>query len=172
VALALLGVSHSKSVLYGAFVWARRALNRPFRWFSARADHANPPTGASAQRWKKAKVLIIDEVSMVGDKMFDVLDVIGCRLRAGEGALGGLQVIVGGDFLQLQPVAAKHTFQAGAWEKAQFKTVLLERVLRQRDPAFATILSQLRTKSLSPESHEWLRTVCALLGRLSDLNVP
>jgi hypothetical protein len=28
---------HSKSILYGAFVWARRALNRLFRWFSARA---------------------------------------------------------------------------------------------------------------------------------------
>jgi hypothetical protein len=26
-----------KSILYGAFVWARRALNRPFRRFSARA---------------------------------------------------------------------------------------------------------------------------------------
>ena len=30
---------HSKSVLYGAFVWARRALNRPFRRFPARADN-------------------------------------------------------------------------------------------------------------------------------------
>jgi hypothetical protein len=34
-ALALLCVFHRKSVLCGAFVWARRALNRPFRWFSA-----------------------------------------------------------------------------------------------------------------------------------------
>jgi hypothetical protein len=30
-------VSHSKSILYVAFVWARRALNRPKRRFPARA---------------------------------------------------------------------------------------------------------------------------------------
>jgi hypothetical protein len=34
--LAFLTFSHRKLVFYGAFVRARRALNRPFRWFSAR----------------------------------------------------------------------------------------------------------------------------------------
>jgi hypothetical protein len=35
--LAFLSVFHRKSVFYGAFVWLHRALNRHFRWFSARA---------------------------------------------------------------------------------------------------------------------------------------
>ena len=35
--LSGLGVSHSKSVLYGAFVWARRALNNQKWRFPARA---------------------------------------------------------------------------------------------------------------------------------------
>ena len=35
--LSALRVFKSKSVLYGAFVWARRALNSPFWRFSARA---------------------------------------------------------------------------------------------------------------------------------------
>jgi hypothetical protein len=35
--LSALSVSHSKSVLCGPFVWARRALNGQKRWFSARA---------------------------------------------------------------------------------------------------------------------------------------
>ena len=34
--LSALTVFHSKSVLYGAFVWARRALNSPKRRFLAR----------------------------------------------------------------------------------------------------------------------------------------
>ena len=34
-ALVFLGVFHRNSVLCGAFVWARRTRNRPFRWFSA-----------------------------------------------------------------------------------------------------------------------------------------
>ena len=37
VQLSALSISHSKSVSYGAFVWARRALNGPKRWFPARA---------------------------------------------------------------------------------------------------------------------------------------
>jgi hypothetical protein len=36
--LSGLSVSHSKSFLYGAFVWARRALSRSKRRFSARAE--------------------------------------------------------------------------------------------------------------------------------------
>ena len=35
--LSDLSVSHSKSILYGALVWARRALNRPKRRFPVRA---------------------------------------------------------------------------------------------------------------------------------------
>ena len=35
--LSALSVFHRKSVLYGASVWARRALNSQKRWFSARA---------------------------------------------------------------------------------------------------------------------------------------
>ena len=35
--LSALSVSHSKSVLYGAFVWAHRALNSSKWWFPARA---------------------------------------------------------------------------------------------------------------------------------------
>jgi hypothetical protein len=45
--LAFLSVSHRILVFYGAFVWARRSLNHPFRWFSARAvlnasNHRSP----------------------------------------------------------------------------------------------------------------------------------
>ena len=34
---AFISISLCKSILYGAFVWARRALNRPLRRFLARA---------------------------------------------------------------------------------------------------------------------------------------
>ena len=39
----------------------------------------------------------------------------------------------------------------------QFKPVFLEQVLRQRDPTFQRILSQLRINRLDDKSHEWLR---------------
>jgi hypothetical protein len=37
-----ISVSHSKSILYGSFVWARRALNRPKWRFPARAVLLDP----------------------------------------------------------------------------------------------------------------------------------
>ena len=46
--LSALSVFHSKSVLYGAFVWARRALNRQKRRFSARAATADAGVTAAA----------------------------------------------------------------------------------------------------------------------------
>jgi hypothetical protein len=39
--LSALGVFHSKSILYGTFVWAGRALNRPKRRFPVRAVSVN-----------------------------------------------------------------------------------------------------------------------------------
>jgi hypothetical protein len=57
-----LRIFNSKSVLYGAFVWARRALNRPKRRFPARAGALldggsrrlpgrSPPNGGDGGRW-------------------------------------------------------------------------------------------------------------------------
>ena len=49
--LSALSVSHSKSILYGAFVWVRRALNSPKRRFPAppgSTARTSPATAASA----------------------------------------------------------------------------------------------------------------------------
>jgi hypothetical protein len=40
--LSALNVFHSKSILYGTFVWACRALSCQNRWFLARADRRGP----------------------------------------------------------------------------------------------------------------------------------
>jgi hypothetical protein len=47
--LSTLSVLHQKSVLYGAYAWARRALNRPFRRFLDRADRQE--SGQTAADW-------------------------------------------------------------------------------------------------------------------------
>jgi len=47
-----LSISHSKSVLYGAFVWARGALNRRKRmyWIRIHVYISGPGSGGSSQR--------------------------------------------------------------------------------------------------------------------------
>ena len=46
--LGTLHVLHSEYALYGGFVWERRALNGPFKWFSARGSRGRT---VSSRRW-------------------------------------------------------------------------------------------------------------------------
>ena len=58
--------------------------------------------------WKSTRVLIVDEVSMMSQKMFDVLDRIGQVIRKTPlRPFGGIQVIFIGDFYQLPPVGKR-----------------------------------------------------------------
>ena len=54
--------------------------------------------------WKNVDVLIIDEVSMMSKKLFDILNKIAQVVRKSKEPFGGMQVIFSGDFYQLPPV--------------------------------------------------------------------
>jgi ATP-dependent DNA helicase PIF1 len=58
----------------------------------------------SAASWKKTDILVIDEVSMLSLKLFDLLNKIGQSVRQYPRPFGGIQVIFSGDFYQLPPV--------------------------------------------------------------------
>lgn len=58
-------------------------------------------------RFKKTKVLIIDEISMLHAHRLDMVDLV-CRVFKGNSLpFGGLQVIMCGDFFQLPPVVKR-----------------------------------------------------------------
>ena len=105
------------------------------------------------QMWliRKAKTLIIDEVSMVRADAFEAI------YRKIEQCNTSLQIIVVGDFYQLSPVVKKEevpffqevfggvfAFNSPAWEEARFVTCELETVHRQNDMTFVKILNQIR----------------------------
>ena len=48
-------------------------------------------------RWRRAKVLIIDEVSMLDGELFDKLEYIGRAMRQDRRPFGGIQVILSGE---------------------------------------------------------------------------
>ncbi len=55
--------------------------------------------------WKKVQVLIIDEVSMMSQKIFEVLEETARSVRKRYiSPFGGIQVVFCGDFFQLPPV--------------------------------------------------------------------
>lgn len=90
-------------------------------------------------RWLRAKVLIIDEISMVDGKLFDKLEKVARGLRNDGRPFGGIQLVVTGDFFQLPPVPdgyqeATFSFDANTWTTVMQHTIGLTQVFRQKDP--------------------------------------
>jgi len=125
---------------------------------------------AGFNRVRRCEVLVIDEISMLPGRQFDFVEFLFRRLRGRDEPFGGCQVIATGDFLQLPPVrvlADGHqnapydwAFQSRAWEAAEFKTISLEIVRRQDEPAFVRALSEFRL------GHVWGDTARLLQSRV------
>jgi len=54
--------------------------------------------------WKGTEILVVDEVSMLSLKLFNMLNDIGKAVRGNSRPFGGIQLIFSGDFYQLPPV--------------------------------------------------------------------
>jgi len=111
--------------------------------------------------WRKVRVLIVDEVSMMSVKMIEVLDAIARTARSNHLPFGGIQVVFVGDFYQLPPVGTTgdpttelFCFESELWNRAFPKKnhIELKTVFRQTDPLYREILSQIRTATLSDEN--------------------
>jgi len=57
-----------------------------------------------SKRVRRAKVLIIDEISMLGAQTLTMIDAVCREVKQSPDAFGGLQVIFVGDFFQLPPI--------------------------------------------------------------------
>ncbi|CAL6287065.1 unnamed protein product [Bathycoccus prasinos] len=108
-------------------------------------------------------VLFIDEISMLSGEMFDRLsEHFGIIREDTTKPFGGLQVVVFGDFLQLQPIPKLSynsrlkavcpammldrglCFQSFTWDMLEFTFCELKKVFRQEDEKFASLLSRVR----------------------------
>ena len=103
--------------------------------------------------WKDIDILIIDEVSMMSKKMFEILDMIGKKVRNNTFPFGGIQLILSGDFYQLPPVGNKdepetiqYCFESELWDETFLKSnqIQLITIFRQKDQLYAKILNQIR----------------------------
>lgn len=115
--------------------------------------------------WRQTEVLIIDEVSMMSQRLFELLDGIGKAVRKNSKPFGGIRLIFSGDFYQLPPVGNKEEpetmrfcFESPLWFET-FKLedhVSLTKIFRQNDPIYQRILNQIREGQLKRSSNELL----------------
>ncbi|XP_068618018.1 ATP-dependent DNA helicase PIF1 [Battus philenor] len=110
-----------------------------------------------AQKWRKCKHLIIDEISMVDGAFFEKVEAIARYIRKNEKPFGGIQLILCGDFLQLPPVVErsrngkKFCFQSACWDKCIELCFELKEVHRQTDQEFISILNSVRIGRVTKE---------------------
>lgn len=120
------------------------------------------------KQWRSVEVLIVDEVSMMSSKMFSLLDQIGRITRKCSGKpFGGIQLIFTGDFFQLPPIpdqgdtsSGEFCFMNPNWG-ATFKPancIELKTFFRQTDPAYISILQEVRRGTISAENADLLKT--------------
>ena len=107
-------------------------------------------------RLKNAKVIIIDEVSMVSAYMLEIIDIcLGIVKNKSNKPIGGLQVIFVGDFSQLPPVYNQKeknvpieqkymTFKSSVWSALNVQKVILTKIFRQENEEFANLLNTIR----------------------------
>jgi ATP-dependent DNA helicase PIF1 len=117
--------------------------------------------------WKKTKVLIIDEVSMMSLKIFEIIEEIARTARLSSLPFGGMQVIFTGDFYQLPPVGTplepdteQFCFESTSWSRvfSLENHIQLRTIFRQSDPKYKEILLQIRNGTLTKENADILHT--------------
>lgn len=130
-----------------------------------------------AKRITKAKVLIIEEISMLSATTFEMADSICREVRRVDRPFGGLSVILVGDFFQLPPVSnAKKTefaYASPIWRELNLITCYLTEQYRQDDADFLEILSAIRSGQVNDTHYERIGTRHALNGENKfPANVP
>lgn len=141
--------------------------------FSSTSDQINTPQtflkqfkmyGNKRQIIRNLELLIIDEVSMLRADILDCMDLILRTVRKSPEPFGGLQIMFIGDLNQLPPVIRQHEwkylnryyktgyfFEALALQKTQMVYIELDKIFRQSDPKFTSLLNRLRDNHLTDE---------------------
>ena len=111
------------------------------------------------EAWRRTDVLIIDEISMMSDELFEKLDMLGKLLRwENSKPFGGIQILCFGDFYQLPPINTKFVFESPLWNKTLDSIVTLDTIYRQKDPLFQKMLNEVRSGEVSDETDELLKS--------------
>lgn len=100
-------------------------------------------------RYKKTRVLIIDEISMLDGKRLDLINEVCKKLKNSEKPFGGMQVILCGDLFQLPPITGfgqqiDFPHLSNAWRELNLKICYLQEQHRQEDKELLELLQAIR----------------------------
>lgn len=112
-------------------------------------------------RYRRTKVLIIDEISMLDADRLDAVEQV-CRATKDPFLpFGGLQVVLCGDFFQLPPVGTnqkpvRFAFESRAWQAMNVKVCYLEEQHRHEDDRLKALLNAIRSGKVTDDTYALL----------------
>jgi len=115
--------------------------------------------------WNETQILVVDEVSMMSLKLFNLLNTVGKFVRKNPKPFGGIQVIFSGDFYQLPPVgnkddleSSRFCFESEDWDLVFHRSnqIQLKKIFRQTDELYTNILNQIREGKIKRKSNNIL----------------
>ncbi len=117
------------------------------------------------KRIEKAKVLIIDEVSMLSPSLFDTVERVCRAIKRNNEPFGGMQIILSGDFFQLPPIGQRganveFVTASDAWRSMDVRVCYLNEQFRHNDNALEIILKEIRSGEISSNTREKLSRMC------------
>ncbi len=127
------------------------------------------------KRVRRAKALVIDEVSMLAPETLSMVDAVCRDIKQSSDPFGGLQVIFVGDFFQLPPIVkpetetggqaalietmpARFAYDSPAWKRAKPMVCYLTEQHRQDDPDFLALLTAIRGNSFGDDHRRRIET--------------
>ena len=103
------------------------------------------------ERIRSMELLLIDEISMLGEDILDLLDYIAKSIRRNKKPLGGIQLVASGDFAQLPPVKDRYCFLSSVWGELDFAVIKFTNPYRFNNKEHFDFLSRIR---LGEQTHE------------------
>ena len=106
-----------------------------------------------------AKMLAIDEISMLDNKTLDYKNETLKLVRNDYRPFGGIQVLLFGDFFQLPPVQLgvnnrDFCFKSRTWNELKLKPIVLKETKRQTEIEFINALNNIRVGYITPSDTE------------------
>jgi len=113
-----------------------------------------------AQKLRRLHILVIDEISMISDALFDKISEFLSIIRRSSVPFGGLQLVLCGDFAQLPNIEGGYCFKSAEWKRSNIHIATLCQMMRQNgDEKFQSILSELRWGKCSSETYQTLKAL-------------
>lgn len=107
---------------------------------------------------QKLQSLIIDEISMMDEELFNLINNLLMKIKNNDFPFGGIQMILVGDFYQLPPINGDYCFISESWNKLSLSTVILTELIRQKDDnKLQLILEEIRNGKPTKETIETLK---------------